>query len=118
MTKINFERLTNPTLINLPTLVQNTVRTHRANNEDYESPTTRENFDASSPDGIISIIIYFICFIAVIYLASRRYTINKWSYGVAFWLGWIFFGALIFPAFALLILIVIFITQGYQLKNR
>jgi len=119
MTKINFEKLTNPVSINLPTLIQNTVRGHRADNENYHGVTTysRENYDTDSPGGIASIIVYFICFIAVIYLASRRYSINNWSYGIGFWLGWIFLGALIFPAIALLILIIIFITQGYRLTK-
>jgi len=118
MTKINFEKLTNPGFINLPTLVQNTVRAHRADNENYQDVThSRENYDTDSPECIASIIVYFICFIAVIYLASRRYSINNWQYGIGFWLGWIFLGALLFPALALLILIIIFITQGYQLTK-
>ena len=116
---INLEKLTNPGLMNLPTLIQNTVRTHRHNNENYESTLqSRENYDSEKADGTAGFIVYFICFAAVIYLASRRYSINNWSYGIGFWLGWIFFGALIFPAIALLMLIIIFITQGYSLIKK
>ena len=120
MTKINFEKLTNPTLINLPTLIQNAVRAHRADNENYDPlDPYRENYDSDKPAAIspFTYVVYVLCFIAVIYLASRRYRINNWSYGIGFWLGWIFFGAMVFPAFALLMLIIIFITQGYRLTK-
>ena len=47
-------------------------------------------------------------------MAHRRYVINNWEVGsLSFWGGWIVLGAVFFTPFAFLLLIAIFITQGY-----
>ena len=110
MPKITLEKLTNPGLINLPTLIQKHILASKVDDDKEGYKAVRENY--AEEQHVIMYIFYVLCFIAVIYLASHRYNVNKWNLDVGFWLGWILLGAILFPSIALLILIVLFISKG------
>jgi len=116
MPKITLEKITNPGLINLPTLIQKHILASKVDDDKEGYKVVRENY--AEEQHVIMYIFYVLCFIAVIYLASHRYHINKWNLDVGFWLGWILLGAILFPSIALLILIVLFVSKGYTFTAK
>lgn len=108
MTKIDFEKLGNPAIYSLPNIVQKNIESYKKIKENYKDESGGSGQTAVTT--VIGIIIFFL----VIYMAHRRYVINNWEVGsLSFWGGWIVLGAVFFTPFAFLLLIAIFITQGY-----
>ena len=109
MTKIDFERLGNPAIYTLPNVVQKNIESYKKIKENYQDNS------GGSGQTAVTTVISIVMFILVIYMAHRRYVLNDWPVAsFSFWGGWVFLGALLFTPFAFLILLYIFLTEGYS----